>query len=167
MLKLKNIKNSSGFTMIEAAIIGAVLVVIVIVTLVVYSHDHSPQAIILNRQKAIDNYVKHLSISDYSSFGSSLYSKGLITTSLYNIVQSLSTSYSYGNLTANPYYGLICVYEPPSAFTYGPVSLNSTAKGSLNVNVFTSGSLSSVPYKVNWVENGNTWQLNSVQCSNN
>jgi hypothetical protein len=161
-------KNKHGFVAPEMTLILVVTILIIVVGWLVYQHyDKTNAAIILQRQQHIDKSISDLSLRNYTSFGTSLYKGGYLTTSLYNTTQSLISSYSDGNFDSNPAYAkIICIDEIPGAYSYGTatVSTNSTT-ATIPVKVFVPGSTTATPYTAYWVNTNGTWQLNNVTCS--
>jgi hypothetical protein len=166
MFKLNTSK--AGFSLPEATLITAAVVVVIVVGWLVYGrYDQSNGAIILQRQQYIDEYISHLSLDNYTDFGSSLYKRGYLTTPLYNITQSLTNSFADGSFTSNPSYAtIVCIDYVPKTYAYGEVSVNSTASAAtIPVKVFMPGSPTPTSYTAYWVHTNGNWQLNNVDCS--
>jgi hypothetical protein len=161
-------KNTSGFTLFEIVLIIAAVVFIGIVGYIAFSHnDKTPAGIIMQKQQYIDKDISNLTIENYTSFGTSLYKHGYLTTSLYDTTQSLINDFTNGDFNNNPAYNnIICVDQLPSSYTYGLANVSSDGDtATIRVNVFTPGSISHTPYTAYWVNTDGSWQLNNVTCS--
>lgn len=164
----KLFRNAQGFAIPETIVIIAAVIFIVITGWIVYGHyDKTDATIILQRQQSIDKYISDITEQNYGSFGTTLYKRGYLTTSLYNTTQSLINNYAEGTFSSNPAYDkIICVDQVPGSYTYGTVTLSSSGDtATVPVNVFTPGSINPTPYKAYWVKNNGTWQLNNAECS--
>lgn len=157
-------QKDKGFTLIETIGVLAIAIIIAVVAIFIGHIGNSPSDVILSRQRYIDKYISHLSVSDYNSLGTTLYHEGYITTTLYQTTQSLISSYSSNSLESNPSYSqIICVDEIPHDFTYGAVNISNN-KASVPVNLFLFGSFNPIKYTAYWVNNNGTWQLNNTSC---
>lgn len=162
-----NIKQKqSGFIVIEVLLIAIVALVILLVVWLIYDHNSSPSAVITQRQKYIDKTISGLNEDNYQTFGTTLYHRGYLTTSLYNTTQSLINSYANSSFGSNPAYSkLICVDEVPSSYSYGSVNVGSDGNSAtIAVNVYEPGSDSPIPYTADWVKTNGSWQINNASC---
>lgn len=167
MIKLKY-KDINGFTAVETTLILTAIIFIGVVGWIVYSHyNKSNSSLILNRQEYVDKYISDITQQNYTSFGTSLYQRGYLTSSLYNTTQSLISSFTSGSLSSNPAYSkLICIDSIPSYYTYGRVSIASNGDtASIPVSVFALGSKTPTPYVAYWVKINSVWKLNDAKCS--
>lgn len=148
-------------------IIASIALIIVFGWVLFGQSNESDSALILSRQQYIDRYISSINFENYTAFGNTLYSRGYLTTTLYNTTESLINNYTAGDFSSSPAYStLICVSQIPKSYSYGTAKVSADGNSAtLPVNVYDQNSTPPVSYTADWVNANGSWKLNNAACS--